>query len=82
MFAGWDNTPRRGIQTSLIYENNTPEIFEKYFSIQYKRSIELQNDFLFINAWNEWGEGTVLEPDEKYIYGYLEAILNVKRRLG
>ena len=78
-FAGWDNTPRRGIDTRIIFENNTPEIFEKYFEIQYKKSQELNNHFMFINAWNEWGEGTCLEPTQRYKYGYLEAIQRVKK---
>ena len=76
-FVGWDNCPRRGINTEMIFENNAPEIFEKYFDIQYRRSVELENDFLFINAWNEWGEGNFLEPDEIYRMGYLEAIERV-----
>ncbi len=78
MFVGWDNTPRRGIETQLIFENNTPDVFEQYFEIQYKRSIERNNKFLFINAWNEWGEGTYLEPDVKNKMEYLEAVKRVK----
>ena len=34
---------------------------------------------MFINAWNEWGEGTCLEPTQRYKYGYLEAIQRVKK---
>jgi lipopolysaccharide biosynthesis protein len=80
LFAGWDNTPRQGKNTTIIFENNTPENFGKYFDIQYRRSIELENQFLFINAWNEWGEGTFLQPDQKYKYGYLEKIRSVKEK--
>lgn len=83
-FTGWDNSPRIGERVKIIYENNAPEVVAHYFRIQYQRSIDLENDFLFINAWNEWGEGAILEPDEKYQYGYLEAIKRGKAnvRLG
>lgn len=79
-FVGWDNTARRGIETSIIFDNVKPEIFEKYFDYQYKISIENSLELLFVNAWNEWAEGAYLQPDNRHGYGYLQAIKNVKER--
>lgn len=79
-FTGWDNSPRIGGRASLLFDNNTPDIFEKYFEVLFKNSICRNNEYLFINAWNEWGEGTFLEPDKEYGYGYLESIKKVKSR--
>ena len=58
-----------------IYDGATPEKFGKYFSKLVKRAKEVYNsDMIFVTAWNEWAECGYLEPDEKYKYGYLEAI--------
>lgn len=65
----------------MIVRGGNPEKFEKYFKKQYEISNELGREFLFINAWNEWGEGAYLEADERNKFGYLEAIKNVKEHL-
>ncbi len=73
-FSGWDNTPRKG-KHGLVVRNASPELFEKYLKLQIRRAREVyQKDMLFIAAWNEWAEGSMLEPDKINGYGYLEAI--------
>lgn len=73
-FVDWDNTPRRK-NKGQVATGVTPEKFEKYLTLQVKRARELyESDYLFMFAWNEWGESGYLEPDTKYEYGMLEAI--------
>jgi lipopolysaccharide biosynthesis protein len=79
-FVDWDNSARKGYN-AYIFEGASPKKFEDYLVMQIKRSKELfDSDFLFINAWNEWAEGTYLEPDKKYGYAYLEAVRNAIAR--
>lgn len=73
VFTGWDNTARKD-ESGFVIRNSNPKKFEKLLMKQMKKSIEMGNEFLFINAWNEWSEGAYLEPDEKYGYGYLNAV--------
>jgi hypothetical protein len=75
-FVDWDNTPRHGRRGS-VYSNSSPELFEKYIKKQILHARnEYNNEYLFVFAWNEWGEGGYLEPDEKYGDAYLKAIKN------
>jgi hypothetical protein len=73
-FVDWDNTPRRK-NRGQVCTNVTPEKFKKYLTIQIKRTRDIYNkDYLFMFAWNEWGESGYLEPDAKYGYQMLEAV--------
>lgn len=72
-FNDWDNTARKSYR-GMVWKGASPLLFEEHLN----KLINKDNigEFLFINAWNEWGEGAYLEPDSKYKYGYLEAIYN------
>lgn len=72
----WDNTPRRS-HKGLLYSGASPEKFERALSCLAGKVSGRENDFVYVNAWNEWGEGAMLEPDEAEGYAYLEAIGNV-----
>ena len=77
LLPSWDNTARRQ-NTPTILHGSSPELFEKW--LQYIRAYNREtlgdrsDNFIFINAWNEWGEGCHLEPDQKYGLQYLEAV--------
>lgn len=75
-FVGWDNTPRHK-ERGRVFVDATPEKFQKYMTQQIKRAKDIYHkDMLFLFAWNEWAEGGYMEPDEKFGYGYLEALRN------
>jgi 2-polyprenyl-3-methyl-5-hydroxy-6-metoxy-1,4-benzoquinol methylase len=73
VMCGWDNTARLGGR-STIFNNFSIKAYYAYLKqyINYtRRHFKEDNRFVFINAWNEWAEGTYLEPDKKYGYTLL-----------
>lgn len=75
-FCGWDNSPRKG-RASMVVRGGSPEKFEDCLKkLMAVRRMDATNDFIIINAWNEWGEGAMLEPTKHFGYGYLEAVKN------
>lgn len=76
-FVTYDDTPRRGKRGTVVI-GSSPDKFQRYLSELVKISANQGKDFVFLTAWNEWGEGAYLEPDTKYGYAYLEAFRQVK----
>ncbi len=85
---GWDSSPRcdpssewgnYGYPFMNIIGNNSPENFRKALQITKDRMLSDPNGprVLTINCWNEWTEGSYLEPDTKNKFGYLEAVKSV-----
>ena len=79
---GWDNTPRRGQESHFILDA-APCKFEKMLEDACRATLEhaelKKNGYVFINAWNEWGEGNYIEPCIKYGRGYINVL---KRNLS
>jgi hypothetical protein len=73
----WDNTARRK-NKGFILINSCPRLFftalMNAFSETIRRIQDPQQRFVFINAWNEWGEGAHLEPDQRYGYAWLQSV--------
>lgn len=71
--CGWDNEPRRpGRGRTLLHA--TPQGYERWLSSAIASSAgDAAPSPVFINAWNEWAEGAILEPDARRGYAYLKA---------
>lgn len=74
-FVDWDNTPRYG-KRARLFKGATPDRFRYWFNklVQVTASRPVNERIIFLNAWNEWAEGTYLEPDERYGKQYLEIV--------
>jgi hypothetical protein len=79
IIPSWDNTPRKG-RNSNLYVNYSSSNFKNFLSTVI--SDEMKNNekdkVIFINSWNEWGEGANIEPDKNYGYWKLNCISTVK----
>jgi len=82
---GWDSSPRAaqdqafgnfGYPFTNTITNNTPENFRAALELTKRRLLAKRNGprILNINCWNEWTEGSYLEPDTVSGMKYLEAV--------
>lgn len=75
VFPSWDNTARTA-NRAVIVVGSTPENYEYWLAEAIHRTSQDfpgEERFVFVNAWNEWAEGCHLEPDRKFMRGFLEA---------
>jgi lipopolysaccharide biosynthesis protein len=79
VMLAWDNTPRLGPAAHFAH-GATPELYEQWLRgvvAQEMAHNPAPESLVFINAWNEWAEGTNLEPDSVFGSGFLNATRNV-----
>ena len=81
LMLGWDNTARKGNNANL-FNNFSLLHYKQWLSNQLHKSFHNNKNsadekIVLVNAWNEWAEGTYLEPDRKFGYGYLQSTYDV-----
>jgi glycosyltransferase involved in cell wall biosynthesis len=70
----WDNTPKRS-QEGVVYQGFATNIFKSWHLSNARRAASEQGQGVcFINAWNDWIEGSVMEPDVLFGYTNLETV--------
>ena len=73
-FVSYDDTPRRGTNRGIVVVGDSPEKFQSYMRELIKISESQEKEFIFLTAWNEWGEGAYLEQDTRHGDEYLLAL--------
>ena len=82
MFIASDNTPRRGIE-GIACVNTSIDSFKLALDTlcsYTKENLSSNLQYVFLNAWNEWGEGCHLEPDVAHGRKYLQAIYEISKK--
>lgn len=78
-FMNWDNTARKR-KNAILIRGFSLDKFKEYMERIFEKCQVENKEYLFFNAWNEWSEGTYLEPDEKNGYKYLNIIGEIVKK--
>jgi hypothetical protein len=84
VFPSWDNEARKPGR-GYTFAFSTAELYKEWLLKAARFTLEEKDPekrLLFINAWNEWGEGAHLEPDRKFGYAYLQATADALREIS
>lgn len=72
----WDNTARRR-RDATVFVGANPDDYSRWLAAAARKTAETFPDpsqrLLFVNAWNEWAEGAMLEPEAEFGDAYLTA---------
>ncbi len=79
--GGWDSRPWHG-DNAIVRFGRNPENFKRHLqdAKAFLDKFVPQGKALpiaLIEAWNEWGEGSYIEPHAEFGFGYLDAIREV-----
>ena len=73
--SNWDSRPRAGSRAAVV-TGKTPELFRALC----RQSLKVPRgplNTVIIEAWNEWGEGSFIEPDREWDFAFLDVVREV-----
>lgn len=75
-FPSWDNSPRKAYSNGVCFDidDNDFKIWLTEIIKWTKQNNQKEHQYIYINAWNEWAEGAILEPTTRYGYKTLNII--------
>ena len=73
--SNWDDRPRAR-ENAAVITGKTPDKFEEMCRIGLKY-IDKRTNLAIIEAWNEWGEGSYIEPDKEFKFEFLDKVRKV-----
>ena len=76
VMPSWDNEARKP-GAGHVFHAATPELFYRWMRAAFdfsRRVVHPGRRMVFVNAWNEWAEGTYLEPDRWFGHGFAQAL--------
>ena len=71
IMPNFDHSPRSSYRGRILREDS-PEEWGRLCKVTADIIRERECPLLFIKAWNEWGEGNYMEPDEKFGRSYID----------
>jgi lipopolysaccharide biosynthesis protein len=77
VMPSWDNDARKKGNGGAAYHNESPDLYAEWLDRTIKDQTLHNEPLIFINAWNEWAEGTTLEPTLHYGHALLNRTTEV-----
>lgn len=77
----WDNDARKK-GSGFVLQNSNPDLYGAWLDnvLELESARQGRSPIVFINAWNEWAEGAILEPSAHYGHATLNRTTQVLAR--
>jgi hypothetical protein len=72
--TGWANEPWAGEEKATVLQGRTPDEFGKLCRLAREYADKHNKKILAVGPWNEWGEGSYIEPCAEFGFGQLDQL--------